>query len=135
MTFSKLILIIGISFLLTACSSSPEDAVHNLYDAIKEGDMPKLIKNSNYGIRGIFIKTALFECSADKSKYTNDDLKLVEDCLREKYSKIKVKITSTTMLSETEADINITMLSNSKELSYQLKVAKIENKWKVIAGK
>ncbi|MFK5937013.1 MAG: DUF4878 domain-containing protein [Sulfurimonas sp.] len=135
MNLSKVVLTITTLFLLVGCSSTPEDAVLNVYNGIKKGDMPKLIKNSNYAIRGVFIRSALFECSLDKSKYVNDDLKLVENCLREKYGKIKVKISSTTMLSEVEADINITMQSNSQELKYQLKVAKIEHKWKVISGK
>ncbi len=135
MTFSKIVFIITISFLLSGCSSKPEDAVKNVYDAIKEGDMPKLINNSNYAIRGVFVRSALFECSVDKSKYTSEDLKLVEDCLREKYGNISVKIDTVTMISKTEADINITMKSNSKVLKYQLKVANKEHKWKVVAGK
>ncbi len=135
MTFSKIVFIITIPFLFIGCSSKPEDAVKNVYDAIKEGDMPKLINNSNYAIRGVFVRSALFECSVDKSKYTSEDLKLVEDCLREKYGNISVKIDTVTMISKTEADINITMNSNSKVLKYQLKVANEEHKWKVVAGK
>ena len=135
MNFSKTVLIVTTLFLLVGCSSTPEDAVKNVYDAIKEGDMPKLINNSNYAIRGVFIKSALLECSVDKSKYTNNDLELVEDCLREKYSKINVEVSSVRMLSKSEADINITMYSNTRALKYQLKVAKKESKWKVVAGK
>ena len=135
MTLSKTILTITTLFLFAGCSTTPEDAVENVYDAIKEGDMPKLINNSNYAIRGVFIRTALFECSVDKSKYINDDLKLVEECLREKYSNINVEISSATMLSETEADINITMYSNVQALKHQLKVVKVEHKWKVVDAK
>ena len=134
MTFSKIALTMTTLFLLIGCSSTPEDAVHNVYDAIKEGDMPKLINNSNYAVRGAFIRTALYECSLDKSKYTDDDLKLVEECLIEKYANIDIKISSTIMLSDTKADINITMYSNVQGLKHQLKVEKIEHKWKVVGG-
>ncbi len=135
MNFAKILLIITTSILFVGCSTTPEDAVHNVYDAIKNGDMVKLINNSNYGTRGHFIKPALRECSVDKSKYKDDDIKLVEDCLREKYSDISVTIDTSVKISKTESDINITVKNNSLESTYQLKVMKVEGVWIVVAGK
>ncbi|MEA3371692.1 MAG: DUF4878 domain-containing protein [Campylobacterota bacterium] len=135
MTLTKTVLISTISLLLIGCSATPEDAVQNVYDSIKEGDMPKLIKNSSYEIRNPFIRSALFECSVDKSKYTGKDLELVQDCLKEKYGGIHVEIGTANLISQTEADINVTMQSNTRVFNHQLKVVKIENKWKVVTGK
>ncbi len=132
MRFLKSLLFIFIA-LLVGCSNTPEDAVRNVYVAIQEGDTVKLVNNSTDKVSGALIVTALGDCHVNKKEYT-DDMKLVEDCLVEKYNNINIKKIKIIMVSESQADANVTLQRAGEEYDYQLKVVKIENRWKVSMG-
>ncbi len=130
MTFRKTLLITTILLLLIGCSNTPEEAVGDVYDALQEGNMVKLVNNSTDKISGALAVNALKDCKVNKKEY-EDDLKLMHDCLIEKYATMKVKKIEIKILSEIEADANITIEMNSKEYTRKQKVRKIENRWRV----
>ena len=123
-------------FFFSACSNTPEEAIHSVYDGIKNGDMVALSANSSDKVMGGFTLPALRECSVDKSKYTtNQEIDLVNDCLVEKYSNLNLIEVQINAISNTEAEANITVEQNSYKHNYQLKLTLIKNRWKVVDGR
>ena len=130
MNFFKIFLSSLLVFSMIGCSATPEDAVHNVYDGLKEGNVVKVVNNSSEKLSGALLVNALNNCSADKKSYP-DELELMHDCLVEKYQDIKVKKIKVTMLSEVEADANITVEINLKEHLRRQKIRVIDSKWKL----
>ncbi|QOY51296.1 hypothetical protein [Candidatus Sulfurimonas baltica] len=120
--------------LLFIGCSSPKDAVSNMYDALKEGDMAKVSRNANDNASIFFLSRALDTCSVDKKSYT-DDIKLANVCLKEKYQDLKYKNIKIEKLTEknTYADVEVT--NNNKTSSVTLLVQNIDGKWMVLGFK
>jgi len=130
MTLIKTILLTSITFLFVGCSNTPEEAITDLYDSIKDGDLQKLSRVTTEKTTGAFSLSALRDCTADKPSY-NDEMQLVEDCLIEKYKNTNFKSVKITMKSETLADANVSIEQDSKEFNYIFKVYKVNDMWKV----
>ena len=139
MKFSKILLtvmsafvvILSVVYVYLVYFGIPRDAVSNTYDAIKNGDFPKLSRNSVEKTTAKFAMEALKNCSADKKSYDKDDMGLINVCLIEKYGKINVKKIDVGLVSQNEADANVTIEDGEKEYVASFKVVKIENIWKV----
>ena len=101
-----------------------------MYDALKKGNLSKLIKNTTDKISGGLAGRALKECSVDKKSYT-DDLKLVEDCMLELYSDLSVKSIRVVKEDGTSALIEAVISNKATQSNVKLNLTKVDGKWKV----
>lgn len=134
MTFSKLTILVLPTILFIGCSNTPNDAVTNMYDALKEGNVVKLANNTDESMSVMLIADSLKECSIDKKSYT-DEMKLAIDCIIEKYADIKYKNVETVNIINEHAYVKVSVISNNNENSLTLIVKKIGDKWMVKAPK
>ncbi|QOY55389.1 hypothetical protein HUE87_03900 [Candidatus Sulfurimonas marisnigri] len=116
------------ALLLIGCSGSPKDAVSNMYDALQDGNIVKLVNNTGESLNIMLISNSLKECSVNKKGYT-DNLKLTHDCLVEKYADLSYKDIDITLLSEDKGYAKVTVIANSKERTITLLVQKIDDTW------
>ena len=130
MNFIKTISISTAVLIFSACSSSPEDAVTNTFDALKNGHFPKLMKNTTYPISRTYAAKALSTCSVDKLKYKDDDLELMHICLMEKYKDIKVEKVNVKKISDIKYEAEVTV-TYDKEVTHKFEIHKIEDQWRL----
>lgn len=130
MNFIKTTSLIITTIFLSACSSTPENAVENTFDALKNGHFPKLMKNTTYPISKAYSSQALSKCSVDKLKYKDDDIELMNICLREEYKDIKVKKITIKNISNNEAEAEVTVIYD-KEITHKFEIHKIEDQWRL----
>jgi hypothetical protein len=134
MTISKTALLILPALLLIGCSNTPENAVSNLYDAIKEGNAVKMANNGNDNINIFFTRQALEKCSVDKTSYT-DDIKLANDCLKENYKDLEYKNIKITKVTEDNVYAELEVTNNNVKNNVTLLVKYIDGKWTVLGFK
>jgi len=134
MTISKLSLLTLPLILFIGCSRSPKDAVDNMYDALKGGNVVKLANNTAEPMSIALMSGAIKECSIDKNSY-KDKIKLTNNCLIEKYGGLNYKDIKTTDISEDKAHVEVTVIRNNKEELIALRVEKIDGKWMVSGRK
>lgn len=130
MNLIKTTALTAIALLLSACSSTPQDAITNTFDALKEGHFPKLMKNTTYPISKAYASKALATCSVDKSKYENDDIGLMNICLIQEYKDIKIKKITIKSISENKAEAEVTVMYK-EEITYKYEIHKIDNQWRL----
>ena len=118
--------------LLTGCTT-PKDTVENVFDALHEGDLAKLSRNSSERTTGIFSLNALDKCSPQikKNKNKKDDISIINDCLAEEYADMRVQKVNLVSVSDSEVDVDMILFYNKKTLNYKFKVLKINGDWKV----
>jgi len=120
--------------LFIGCSNTPEDAISNTYDAIIEGDGVKLSRSANDNMSVFFIREALETCSVDKKSYI-DDMKLANDCLKEKYQDLKYKHIEIVKVSEDKAYSRLEVITNGEKKNTTLLLQIIDGKWIVLGYK
>lgn len=133
MTISKLSILTLPALLFFACSNSPKDSIENMYNALQTGDIVKLANNTDESLSISLIIESLKECSLDKNKI-KDEIKLSNDCLREKYSNLNYKKIEITDISNDTAYAEVILIENNKENVIKLEVKKIDGKW-MVAGR
>lgn len=121
--------LISTMLIFTACSSTPEDAVTNTFNALKNGHFPKLMKNTTYPISKAYSSKALATCSKDKLKY-NDDLELMHICLMQEYKDIEVKKILIKNISDIKAEAEVTVMYD-KKITHKFEIHKIEGQWRL----
>lgn len=134
MTILKAILLPFLALLFIGCSSATEKTVESMYDSLKKGDLPKLLNSTTDQMSGALAARALRDCSVDKKSYT-DDLKLVEDCLAELYSKIEVKSIKLIKEEKDTALVEANIKNGTIENTVNINLIKLDNKWKVTTSK
>ncbi len=130
MTLLKSSLFLLLSIFFIGCTNSPDKTVEEMYDALKKGNLSKLINNTTDKMSGAFAGRALKECSVDKKSYT-DDLKLVEDCMLELYSDLSVKSIKLVKEDATSALVEAVVQNNKIESKAKIALIKVDGKWKV----
>ena len=116
--------------LLTGCTT-PKDAVENVFDALYEGDLAKLSRNSSERTAGIFSMNALKKCTPQNKTNKKDEITIINDCLEEEYSDMHIQKIEITPISDLEADADVILIYDKKTLNYKFKVLKINGDWKV----
>jgi len=119
---------------MTGCIDTPKSTVENVYDAIKHGNMQKLVRNSTESGASIYSLEALKNCTLNKTTYA-DDLNLVQDCLKERYKNITIKTIKIKKVSDGEAYANVIIEDEKTIKKYFLKLLNIEDSWKVVGRK
>ncbi|MDA7818004.1 hypothetical protein N9A28_07425 [Sulfurimonas sp.] len=134
MNLIKIISTSSLILIFNACSSTPESAVTNTFDALKYGHFPKLMKNTTYPISKAYSARALKNCSVDKLKYKSDDLELMHLCLIEEYKDIKVEKTVILNVTKDEAQAEVTVMYD-KKVTHKFGIANIEGQWRLTPPK
>ncbi|MCW8894805.1 MAG: DUF4878 domain-containing protein [Sulfurimonas sp.] len=134
MTFSKIGILTLPAILFIGCSSTPKDAVANMYDALKEGDVVKLANNTAETMSISLMSESLKDCSIDKKNY-KDQINLTNDCLKEKYKNISYKDIKITDVSKNKAYAEVAVIQNNNEILITFAVEKIDGKWMVSGRK
>lgn len=134
MTILKAILLPFLALLLIGCSSAPEKTVESMYDSLKKGDLPKLLNSTTDQMSGALAARALRDCSVDKKSYT-DNLKLVQDCMVEMYSKLDVKKIKLIKEDKNTALIEVIVKNDSIENTTKINLIKVDNEWQVTLDK
>ena len=70
MTFIKISFMATVLLFVVGCTATPEDAVRNVYDALEEGDMVKLVHNSTDEISAALLYYSLLYCYCPLNKDT-----------------------------------------------------------------
>lgn len=135
MTISKITTLIAPALLLIGCSNSPKDAVENMYDALQSGNVVKLANNVAETMSISLMSESIKECSLDKNDYKDEQVKLTNNCLEEKYSSLKYKDVKTNKISEDNAYVKVTVLENDTKNDIVFNVKKIDGKWMVLSRK
>lgn len=130
MTFSKLSILSLPAVLFIGCSS-PKSAVDNMYDALQSGNVVKLANNAEEAMSISLMSESMKECSLDKKKYTDQQIKFTNFCLQEKYSAIRYKDIKTTDIDEDKAYVEVTVVKDNNESIITFAVQKIDGRWMV----
>lgn len=131
MNILKLLLITP-AILILGCSSTPEDAIYGMYDALKKGSLVELNKYTTERIAGSLSLRALKECKLDEKLYDKDNYsEFVNKCLVEMYGDVVVTNVSLKRIAEDKiyADIDINLKSLQEHHTYGL--LDVGFKWKV----
>ena len=126
----KISLLLALSLVFIGCSSTPQSAIENTFDALKNGHFPQLMKNTTYPISKAYSAQALAKCSVNKKDYANDDLELMHLCLKEEYANIKVENIILTSISENETKAEVTVLYD-KRITHIFSIQKIDEQWRL----
>lgn len=118
-----------LAILLSGCTDTPEQTVKDMYEGLQKGDLAKVIKNTTDPLSGAFAANALKKCSVDKKSY-DSHLDLVNECLKETYSKLQLKSVELVSKSDNEAVVKVTVESDSVKNSTELNLVKVDGKWK-----
>lgn len=130
---NKNILVVFYAILLvviTGCSK-PKDAIDNVFTALQEGDLAELSRNSSLKTTKYFSMSALKKCNINRDKYKDNEIALVNKCFRKVYSDLNIIKININVISDDEADANVTILLNQESIQYRWKVFKAEEIWKV----
>ena len=131
MNIFKIIFLATLSILFIGCSSTPQNSVEEMYEALKDGDAAKLYRvTTEPKARQLTLKV-LKECSVNKHLY-KDNFKLAKDCFREMYGKMNVKSIELTEVSETKAYAIVIYENNSKTITNKEYLRMINGKWLVL---
>ncbi len=130
MTVFKAILLPFLTLLFIGCSSTPEKTVENMYDSLKKGDLSKLLNSTTDQMSGAFAARALRDCSVDKKSYT-DDLKLVQDCMVEMYSKLDVKKIKLIKEDKESALVEVIVKNGLIENTTNINLIRVDGEWRV----
>ena len=127
-----LIAILSVAYIFLVYLATPKDAVVNVLNGAKHGDMGKISRNATDKATGYFSMAALRSCSADRKSYDKDhQIDLFNVCLLEKYKNIEIKSIEIKTISENEADADVMLQEGLDTYSTKFKVLKINDQWKV----
>lgn len=135
MTISKITTLVLPALIFIGCSNSPKGAVENMYDALQSGNAVKLANNVAETMSISLMSESIKECSLDKNNYKDEQIKLTNSCLKEKYSNLKYKDIKANKISEDEADVEVTLIENNAETKITFAVQNIKGRWMVVSRK
>lgn len=134
MKFQKLSLIAVSALLFVGCSNTPDDAVSNMYEALKEGNSVKLADNAEEAMSISLMSESLKNCNMQKKEDT-DDMSKINECLKQKYENLKYKNIETEKISQDSAYVKVIIIQNDIQNDITLNVKKIDGKWMVMGRK
>ena len=119
--------------LVTGCSK-PKDAIDNVFTALQEGDLAELSRNSSLKTTKYFSMSALKKCNINRAEYKDNEMALVNKCFLKVYSDLSITQININVVSDEEADANVTIMLNEEAVKYRWKVFKVEEVWKVFVS-
>ena len=134
MNFLKMIPVVSLALLISGCSSSPEDAVHSMFDALADGNIEKLRTNATESTAGLLTMAAMMQCKVDKKDYS-DENELASACLENVFGDVDIDSVEITNETETTANATVTSKKDSKTSTQKLKLVKRDGQWKVHMSK
>jgi len=128
---SKKILLPLFAFVFIGCNDTPKSAISNMYDALQNGNVVKLSNNTTETMNIALVSQSLKKCSVNKADYTDDNVKLANDCLLKEYSKLEYKNIKIIDITKNIANANVTIINNNIEKNINLVVENLDGKWRV----
>jgi len=130
------LLFLGIVFLFSGCSDTPKKTVLNIFEALEEGDLATISRESSLKTSGYFSMYALKKCDLPRDKYKDNELELLDKCIKIAYTDTKLESLTIDILSENEAIAHVVTKSHNQKQNHTWKVLKIEEDWKLyVEGK
>ena len=127
---TKLALALSAAFLFVGCSSTPEDAVYGMYDALGSGDLSALQENVTNSTAGLLSMAAMMNCKANKNDFDSEE-DLVSECLEQSFGNISISNVEILEQSDTRAKAKVTTSENGKEKTSKIDLSKVDDAWKV----
>ena len=131
MSRKKLLLVFTILLVVFTGCNKPENAVENVFDALKKGDLAKLSMNSTLKTTKYFSMNALRQCNLDRTKYKDNEMALVDKCLKKVYSGVDTKIINIALVKKGEVDVDVEIRLNENIICHKWKVVKLQGDWRV----
>jgi hypothetical protein len=127
-----LIAILSLGYIYFVYLATPKDAVQNVLNGAKDGDLGKISRNASEEAVKFFSLDALKSCTADKEAYdANHQLELVNVCLLEKYQNMNIKKIDMKQLSENRATANVIIENKQQEYTIDFQVGIMDGRWTV----
>lgn len=127
---TKLILATSSLLLLAGCSSTPEDAVYGMYDALEDGDIAGLKENATNSTVGLLSMASMMKCKANKNDFDSEE-DLISECLEQAFGDISISNVKILEQSETKAKVMLVSSQNGTEKKSKIDLRKIDDTWKV----
>lgn len=131
---TKITLTLAAAFLFVGCSSSPEDAVYGMYDALGNGDLSGLQETATESTLGLLSMASMMQCQANKNDFDSEE-ELVSECLEQAFGDISISDVEILEQTETSAKALVTSSNNGKESKEKIDLRKVDDTWKVHISK